>query len=140
MLWIIASCYACFEEQCHLWVLTALSKHHGSSFDPKQGPFCRGMWSVLSWNMVSFVLRRGPFCPETWSVLSGPFCPWSILSKYRHVHCIDASIPEHAALPSSHKKHLQKEAVVFICSGEDFNGVYQIMSYLTAARVVYLVI
>ena len=32
--------------------------------------------------MVRFVLRRGQFCPETWSVSSGPFCPWSVLSKY----------------------------------------------------------
>ena len=37
----------------------------------------------------------------------------------RHVHCIDASMPEHEALPSSHKMCLQIEAVIFICSGED---------------------
>ena len=36
-----------------------------------------------------------------------------------HVHCIDASLPEHEALPSSHKMCLQIEAVIFICTGED---------------------
>ena len=41
--------------------------------------------SVLSWNVVRFVLKRGPFCPETWPVLSGPFCPWSVLSEYHRI-------------------------------------------------------
>ena len=36
-----------------------------------------------------------------------------------YVHCMDASLPEHEALPSSHKICLQIEAVIFICSGED---------------------
>ena len=36
-----------------------------------------------------------------------------------HVHCIDASLTGHEALPSSHKMCLQIEAVIFICSGED---------------------
>ena len=36
-----------------------------------------------------------------------------------HVHCINASMPEHEALPSSHKMCLQIEAVIFICSGEN---------------------
>ena len=74
--------------------LQTFVKHHGSSymslfvlkqgpFCPKKpGPFCPEAWSVLSWNVVRFVLRRGPFCLETWSVLSGPFCPWSVLSEY----------------------------------------------------------
>ena len=35
-----------------------------------------------------------------------------------HVHCIDASMPEHEALPS-HKMCLQIEAIIFIYSGED---------------------
>ena len=51
-------------------------------------------WSVLSLNVVHFVLKRGPFCLKTWSVLSltwsvlswrGPFCPWSVLSMVRYV-------------------------------------------------------
>ena len=37
-------------------------------------------WSVLSLNVVRFVLKRGPFCPGR-----GPFCPWSVLSMVRYV-------------------------------------------------------
>ena len=55
----------------------------GPVLSKKPGPFCPEAWSVLSWNVVRFVLRRGPLCPETWSVLSGPFCPWSVLSVYQ---------------------------------------------------------
>ena len=66
--------------------LQTFVKHHGSSYMillvQNPGPFCPEAWSVLSWNVVRFVLRRGPFCPGTWSVLSGPFCPWSVLSEY----------------------------------------------------------
>ena len=36
-----------------------------------------------------------------------------------HVHFIDASLPEHDALPLSHQMCMQIEAVIFICSGED---------------------
>ena len=46
----------------------------------KPGPFGHETWSVLSYNMVRFVLKRGPFCPE-----HGPFCPWSVLSVVRFV-------------------------------------------------------
>ena len=34
------------------------------------GPVCPKTGSVLSRNVVRFVLERGQFCPETWSVLS----------------------------------------------------------------------
>ena len=44
-------------------------------------------WSVLSLNVVRFVLKRGPFCPGRGPFcpgvvrfVRGPFCPWSVLS------------------------------------------------------------
>ena len=80
----IAFCYACFEEQGHLWVLAAVQtfvKHHGSSymvlfvlnkvrFVQKRDPFCPEAWSGLSWKVVRFVLRCGPVCPKMWPLLS----------------------------------------------------------------------
>ena len=36
-----------------------------------------------------------------------------------YVYCIDACLPEHKALPSSHKICLQIEAVTFIGSDKD---------------------
>ena len=44
-------------------------------------------WSVLSLNVVRFVLKRGPFCPAVVRFVlavvrfvRGPFCPWSVMS------------------------------------------------------------
>ena len=44
-------------------------------------------WSVLSLNVVLFVLKRGPFCPGCGPFCPGcgPFCPWSVLSMVRYV-------------------------------------------------------
>ena len=44
-------------------------------------------WSVLSQNVVRFVLKRGPFCAKRGPLcpLRGPFCPWSVLSMVRYV-------------------------------------------------------
>ena len=44
-------------------------------------------WSVLSLNVVRFVLKRGPFCPGRGPFCPGrgPFCPWSVLSMVRYV-------------------------------------------------------
>ena len=95
MLWDNASCYACFEEQGHLWVLAALFRLCKTSriflHDPvcpktgpvlsknlvrsvlKPGPFCLGPLSVLSLDVVRFVLKRGPFSLVRF--VYGPFCP-----------------------------------------------------------------
>ena len=42
----------------------------GSVLFRERGPFGPTASSVLSWNVVRFVLRRGLFCLVTWSVLS----------------------------------------------------------------------
>ena len=54
-----------------------------------------------------------------------------------HVYCINTSMPEHEAVPLSHKTCLQIEAVFDLAKTEH---AYQIVSYLIAAQVVYLVI
>ena len=56
-----------------------------------------------------------------------------------YAYYIDVSMPEHETLPSSSKKCLQIVAVTLFV-WQRLKSVYQIVSYLTAARVVYLVI
>ena len=63
-------------------------------------------WSVLSLNVVRFVLKRGPFCPaEVRFVLAvvrfvrGPFCPWSVMSLIQYKHGIASdTIPSHSTI------------------------------------------
>ena len=54
--------------------------------------------------------------------------PWGVMGCHGvisstdlidYVYCIDACLPEHKALPPSHKICLQIEAVTFIGSGKD---------------------
>ena len=52
------------------------------------GPVCPKTGSVLSRNLVRFVLKHGPFCPGTWPVLFRDMVRfvWSVLSMVRFVH------------------------------------------------------
>ena len=67
----------------------------------------------------------GPKVPDAYSghpiysILQGKQLEW-LLGRTRSDR--PCSIPQHTALPSSHKMQLQIEAVVFICSGEDLTG------------------
>ena len=105
----VASCFACFKKQGHLWVLATLFRPLLSTmgrltwfcwssnvvrFVPKRDLFCPDAWAVLSINMVRFVLRRGPFCPEMWFVLcwNAVRFVWSVLSMVRFVRV--PSLPE----------------------------------------------
>ena len=44
------------------------------------GVFCFKTWSVLSKNMVRFVLNMVRFVPAVVRFVRGPFCPWSVMS------------------------------------------------------------
>ena len=134
MLWNIASCYACFKEQGHLWNLIYGYWLLSSDFcktswiflhDPacpkigrilsktlvrsvlKPGPFCPGTWSVLSLDVVRFVLERGPFCLVRF--VHGPFCPSTIS---RHEETFAVSIQKNSTI-TMHKFRVKSICYLF---------------------------
>ena len=68
---IAATSKSCSTDSTNMFCVSCMADD--LPFQEPSCAFCPGTWSVLSLDVVRFVLERGPFCLGRF--VHGPFCP-----------------------------------------------------------------